>query len=462
MGKRRREPAAHAAAEALPNCPRMERAVLGCANVRFGEAMQQLLSSGVSEGSFYVPAHRILWRHYARFFDQTVEPDVPLLVQALEDSGELEAVGGAAGLADLYGSEVTLTLLPEYTRELLKVQREREIARASKALWGAHTLPGASEVEKSAALAGMAQALQEQSTANHGELHQREITQQLVQETKQLILQGHTIMGRRTGYQGLDHALGGLRTGGGYYLLAARPGVGKTAFGLNVARQVAQNSLHAGDGHEVLFITLEMSPLALNMRMLTAMLGCSREEICACHHNLQMQQRISAAILQLSKLPIRYLTNKLSAEKLAAAVHARCRSGKVSLVVVDYLQLLRSEHAGEGSRVDDLERVSGVFRELAQQITAPVLALAQVNRAADKSADKRPSMADVKGSGAFEQDAEAVMLLHRPELHESDTAKRAELRGKAELIIDKNRNGECCSLPFHWDGPRQNFTESDQ
>ena len=438
----------------LPSAPEIEKSVLGLACGNPAEVISKIHAAGGGVDSFYIPAHRIIWGHLCKLHDEGRAVEVKLLFQSLEDSGEIESVGGMAGLADIVSAGTTPWALGEYIEELIDKQKARRLHLDILAL-NALLKNGASREE----IAARIQSASEDAAGAMGESGRvytlKETMRGVANKLEALIQSGSHIEGVRTGFPSLDFSLGGMRAGDGYYLIAARPGEGKTAIALNIAMSVSEQSKDAGG--RVLFVSAEMSRETLGRRLLCAAAGLSWRHMCESGLTKEAEARILRAVKRLNSLPIETHQSRGSVEECAAVVRREARRGNLQLVIVDYAQLFRSEKAKDGNRVDDLEHVSGTFRAMANALPCPLLLLAQVNRAADKSSDKRPGMADVKGCGAFEQDAEAVIILHRPEAHTADEEARRAQMGKAELIICKNRNGETGIIPLEWRGATQSF-----
>lgn len=459
-------PPAAPAAESLPQQPQLEWQVLSAACVYPEEVMRHGFEHGLHAEHFYVPAHRKLWELLAQRYEEGLSAELPLISHAIEQAGLLESLGGYAGVAELFGAtSLSLLGLTECIQKLEDARYRRQLALAARRLAQEAAAPASDAATLSAGCDRVLSLQGEADGARALRCHSlHTLVNSAAKSLQDIILNGTHVEGVRTGLAPLDEALGGLRAGGGYYLMGARPGVGKTALGLNIASYVAAESLAQAQQPEggepparVLYVTAEMSEASLTRRLLLSTAQMSLRELCQAKGDPEKTRRLSARCAWAKRLPIHVIdTRGSSAEAVAAYVRRQCRAQRVCLVVVDYLQLLRSEHETL-SRTDELERVSGAFRELAKAIPAPILALAQINRTVERTADKRPCMADVKGSGAFEQDAEAVMLLHRPELYATTDEERARLRGQAELILCKNRNGATADIALTWDGKRQQY-----
>lgn len=283
-----------------------------------------------------------------------------------------------------------------------------------------------------------------------------------------------TVSGISTGFQRVDERLGGLEPGL-VYVIAGRPGMGKSAWGHQVAVNVARS------GVVVLELSLEMSALQLGMRTLAAAAGVPIVALKAGRANVEDADRIVRARYELTGLP---LTIDDSAgqtpSQIAAKARAARRKSGLGLVMVDHLNLMRAEdadarHGGTWAT----ERASGSMLQLAKDCECPVLLLAQLNRGVEGREDKRPGLSDLRQAGAIEQDAYAVGFIYRedyylqgePEHQEGDTqektAKRvadwrdrkAKCAGRAELLWRKVRDGEpgVDQLTFH--GPTATFGE---
>ena len=444
----------------IPAAPDIEKALLSLALTCPDEVMAKLHAAGVNDESFYVPAHRKVWGLLCRFFEEGQAVDVTILAQALTDSGDLKAVGGLTGLSDIQVAGGALHMLDAYSATLAEKEQERRATMAIFGLYQQAKSGGLSAADITGKLADIQNRLDQAGKTSCRVFTLKETMKGVMGKLERQIKQGTHIEGATTGFPKLDDMLGGMRAGGGYYLLAARPGEGKTAIALNIALAVAEQG--KVNGGRVLFVSAEMSPAALGVRLLSAYTAYSWQYMCKEGRNKRTQDQILKGIKNLDRKKIDIMQAGGSVEECAAAVKREARRGDLLLAVVDYAQLFTSDKAKAGNRVEELEQVSGAFRALANALPCPLLLLAQVNRAADKAADKRPSMADLKGSGAFEQDAEAVMLLHRPEAHAKTEAERAKCAGQADLLVAKNRNGETGIIPLVWSGATQTFTPAPE
>jgi replicative DNA helicase len=267
----------------------------------------------------------------------------------------------------------------------------------------------------------------------------RDLLSEGLERLEALYDHGNTVAGLPTGFLDLDDRMGGLA---GLTVVGARPSVGKTAWALTVARHAA-----ATQGTPVLFFSLEMSRAEISQRLM-----CSEGRVDGMRiRNGQLLEsdwpKISNALGRLGEAPL-YVDDRVTtsvAEMRSRATRLRSRLGSLGLIVVDYVQLMAGREKAENRQVQ-LAEISRGLKILSRELEVPVLALSQLSRAVELRADKRPQLADLRETGAWEQDADAVIGLYRDELYypESDD------KGMAEVAILKNRNGPTGVIRLAW------------
>jgi replicative DNA helicase len=239
-----------------------------------------------------------------------------------------------------------------------------------------------------------------------------------------------SISGLATGYIDLDNLTAGLQNSE-LVIVAARPSVGKTSLALNIIRHIAVE-----ENQPIFFVSLEQSRIELAERLLCCQARVDSHRLRKGHlDHEEMQKLISAGeILRHAKL---FLDDSPGQSMLRIAANARRLRlrHQIKLVVIDYLQLIDPDNRKD-SRQEQVANISRRLKFLARELEIPVVALAQVNRSSEDRQDHRPRLADLRESGAIEQDADTVMLLHRPELHEP-----GQHEGIVEVIVAKQRNG---------------------
>ena len=236
-----------------------------------------------------------------------------------------------------------------------------------------------------------------------------------------------------TGFQPLDAILGNGMLRSGLYVLAARPGMGKTTFGLQIADSIAKTT------GPVLFVSLEMSLEQLQSKRIARLTGIPSDEIMLGDEERLDYERIIAASNMLKTLPV-YISRRPAATVAQIRHMAKSLPG-VQCAVVDYLGKVTPSDK-RASRYEAVSNISGDLKTLAVELGVPVLALAQLNRENTGRADKRPQLSDLRDSGAIEQDADAVIMLHRADYYElGETPMGASESVELEIIVRKNRHG---------------------
>ncbi len=260
--------------------------------------------------------------------------------------------------------------------------------------------------------------------------------------------QGESV-GIHTGLRKLDNVLHGFQKGA-VYILAARPGMGKSAFMINIARRTAMK------GNNVLIFSLEMTKQSLIDRMVIADSGINSEDYKA--GRLTQEEYISMAesFDRLSLLPISINdTASISIQQIRSQAKKFKRQGKCDLIMIDYLQLIDMAQMKGKSTNDEVAAVSRSVKIMAKDLDVPVVLISQLNRNMENRTDKRPMLADLRDSGAIEQDADAVLFVHRDWYYYSDTADR----NSGFIRVAKNREGRTGDISFWVDDCVTNFLD---
>ena len=259
---------------------------------------------------------------------------------------------------------------------------------------------------------------------------------------QELSLAGTDVPGMPTGFIDLDRTLTGLHPTE-LVLLAARPGMGKTSFALNIL-------LHAGkfSGKSVVFFSLEMSREQLAQRLISSEAFLDNKKLMTGKLNADNWDKVTLASSALSHTSI-FIDDNPSLT--VADMNAKCRRVEnLGLVIIDYLQLMQASGTGRSYAGENRQQVvadiSRALKIMAKELRVPVLCLSQLSRANESRSDKRPMLSDLRESGAIEQDADVVMFLYRDDYYNKDSDKR----NQAECIIAKNRRGETTTIPLQW------------
>jgi replicative DNA helicase len=275
--------------------------------------------------------------------------------------------------------------------------------------------------------------------ARHDEKDQvaslRELVDQAMTDLEQIQNRESAFAGLPTGFRDLDELLSGLQSGN-LVIVAARPGVGKSSFATNVARNAAVESRVP-----VAMFSLEMSRWEIGMRLLCGEAGVPWDRIRGRRVGADDWSRVvqAAEVLHDAPLSIVDSGNVTIVDIRAKARRLSARRQGLGLIIVDYLQLM-SHHRRVDNRQQEIAEISRSLKLLAKELKIPVIAVSQLNRDPERRQDKRPQLSDLRESGAIEQDSDVVMFIHRDD---SDPAKK----GLADLIVAKHRNGPTDTVP---------------
>ena len=262
-----------------------------------------------------------------------------------------------------------------------------------------------------------------------------ELIPQSIERMNEIAKNGSSLLGASTGYKDIDSKLQGLQDGD-LIIVAARPSMGKTALSMNIVENFVLNKDILGG---VLVFSLEMPAESLTTRLLASNAKIDQQKVRSASMNQADLKKFMESSSKLKDLPL-YIddSSMLSPMELRARARriARQEPNGLSLIVVDYLQLMQLP-ASQENRVNQISEISRSLKMLAKELNVPVIALSQLNRAVEQRPNKRPIMADLRDSGAIEQDADVILFIYRDEVYNEDS----EEGNKAEIIIGKQRNG---------------------
>ncbi|MGI9861054.1 replicative DNA helicase [Moorella naiadis] len=410
-----------------PQSVEAEQSVLG-AIMLDREALYDVLESLKVE-DFYREAHRMIYRVILDLNEKGEAIDLLTVTEELRRRGELEVVGGVAYLTALTGEVPSVANAGYYARLVAEKAALRTLVRAAAQITDLAFNENGSidqildEAERLIfEVAG--------GRRQNGFILIKDILLQTFEQLERLSSHKGEVTGVPT-FHDLDRLLSGLQPSD-LIICAARPGMGKTSFCLNIAQQVAVK-----EKLPVAIFSLEMSREQLVQRMLAAEAMVEQQRLRTGFLTEDDWARLVNAAGILGEAPI-YIddTPAISAlEVRAKARRLQVESG-LGLVVVDYLQLMQA-HRRVDSRQQEIALISRAMKALARELNVPVLVLSQLNRGVEQRQDKRPVMADLLESGAIEADADVIIFLYRPQYYDPDTDKK----GIAEVIVAKHRNG---------------------
>lgn len=393
---------------------------------------------------FYDDAHARLFRQMLGMHDAGKRIDSTLLVDRLKTSGDFESIGGVPYLARVARSVPNAAHAVFYAQIVREKATYRELINASTdILRDAYDQAFEARELLSQAEQRVFGILDGRSSSTVSSI--RDVLHVAMDRIDARMRGEHTAGGVDTRFADFDALTGGLHNSE-LIILAARPSMGKTAFALNIAENVAVAS-----EIPTLFVSLEMSSVELADRMLCSIARVNghrlRNGTISNEDRLRLVEKageISQAPLFIDDAPSRTVT-----EIAAAARRIRRRSGRLGLIVIDYLQLIEPDNPKD-PRQEQVAKIARRLKGLARELEVPVLCLAQLNRQAEDSKDHRPKLSHLRESGAIEQDADVVMFVHREEyFHRGD--EQAQFAGQAEIMIAKQRNGPVGDVELVWE-----------
>ncbi len=419
----------------MPHNREAESAVLGCMLLDPANAIDVATSRLNFPGSFYDTAHQQTFRMLLELSNSPNRSSIDLitLTDALEKAGRLEEAGGRSYLMQLLNAVPTAANVEHYVRIVHDTAVLRRLINTSSEMLEKCFEPHEdlrelldyfeSEVTSVTGL-----------SAGGGTAAVRDIIMEVVEYVDKLHKGDQEALGVRTGFPDLDRYITGLRPGD-MFVLAARPSIGKTALALNIGSSIALR-----DAIPVGIFSLEMSTKLLVLRMLCSEARVSLSDIKEGAISTGRWHEIMEAGQRLKQAPI-YIddTGGLDIVELRARARRMKREHDIQILIIDYLQLLRAEGNRNSTRENEVSKMSGGIKALAKELDIPIIVLAQLNRQAEQPG-QRPRLAHLRESGAIEQDADVVALLHREREIENEQPVSEDCV-PAELIIAKHRNG---------------------
>ena len=386
--------------------------------------------------NFYRPAHRIIFEAVCELNLRRIPVDQISLADTLNASGQLEAVGGKAYLIELADNTFALTNWQNHASIVKRTAILRDLIYASASINAlAYDAPDNLDEVVEEAEKTLFSVTEKRVSSTFRKMDT--LLNDAFEEITQLAEQKNHMAGVPTGFKDVDDLFHGFR-GGDLIILAARPGVGKTSFALNLAVNAAKR------GTAVTFFSLEMSAGQLVQRILCAEARVSLSKIRSGYISEGDWGAIADAMNALSQLEL-YIDDSPGLSILEARAKARRELRKATgkgLIVVDYLQLMQPPQVRrDGNRAVEVGEISRGLKVLAKEMDMPVLALSQLSRAVEMRGKKRPMLSDLRESGSIEQDADIVMFIDRSmDEAEAESDDRPDM-GTAELIVAKHRNG---------------------
>ena len=402
------------------------------------------------DSDFYRYEHRQIYASIGALINGSKPADVITVYEHLQSQGHGEEIGGLA----------YLNSLAQYVPSASNIRRYAEIVRDRSIL---RKLVSASDEIATNAFNPQGRAVSqivdesEQKIFNIGEQGKRNkqgfqgmdtLVVNLLDRVQEMADNPNDVTGVPTGFYDLDKMTAGLQAGD-LIVLAARPSMGKTALAINIAEHVALN-----EGLPVAVFSMEMGAAQLAVRIVGSIGRIDQGHLRTGKLSDEEWPRLSEAIekLRTISLHIDESAGLNSSELRANARRLSRQCGQLGLIVVDYLQLMSANVAGE-NRATEISEISRNLKGLAKELNCPVIALSQLNRSLEQRPNKRPVMSDLRESGAIEQDADVIMFIYRDQVYNPDSPDK----GTAEIIIGKQRNGPIGSVRLTFLGEYTKF-----
>ncbi|MDP5130131.1 MAG: replicative DNA helicase [Paraglaciecola sp.] len=389
----------------------------------------------VNDEDFYNRSHQIIFRAILRLLSKSQPIDLITVSEDLEERNELEDAGGFAYLGELARNTPSAANVTAYAQ----IIKERAVTR--ELIGVAHEIAEAGynpEGRNSGEILDMAESkvfeiAEKRTGKDEGPKNVESVLGKTIDRLEILVKSNKEVTGVSTGYTDLDKKTSGLQPSD-LIIVAARPSMGKTTFAMNLC----ENAMLL-ETKPVLVFSLEMPSEQIMMRMLASLSRVDQTKIRTAQLNDEDWARISNTMAMLKDKDNLFIDDSSGLTPMDVRTRARKLArdrGGISLIMIDYLQLMRVPSLSD-NRTLEIAEISRSLKALAKELEVPVVALSQLNRGLEQRADKRPINSDLRESGSIEQDADLIMFIYRDEVyHEESTDK-----GVAEIIIGKQRNG---------------------
>lgn len=436
----------------MPQNIEAEEAILGA--ILVNPACMNRIVEHLRPESFYKPAHRYVYEAMLQLYNGEDKIDIVSVSDVLNVNQKLELVGGRAFVNDLSYNTITTANVEYYA----KIVQEKAIKRS--------LINAGSEIVSSGYDVNPIEESLEQAEKLIFDIASQKASKSVV-PIKDIVFNVYAsieerannkgqLTGVSTGFYDLDTYTNGLQKSD-LIILAARPAMGKTAFALNIAQNIALR-----EKVPVAIFSLEMSKTQLAQRLMCSEAEVDTQRIKTGNMQAKDWEKLAAASSSLSEAKI-YIDD--TAGCTITDLRAKCRrlamaEKDLGLIVIDYLQLI--EGTGREDRMQQISGISRGLKILAKELNVPILALSQLSRAVEGRTDKRPMLSDLRESGSIEQDADIVMFIYRDEYYKSantdeEEVEKAANKGEAEIIIAKHRNGPVGNVKLLFQGSITKF-----
>lgn len=438
-----------------PQATDLEEAVLGAIMLE-KDALAAIIDV-IRPDAFYKEAHQIIYQSITRLFAKTEPIDILTVTNELKFTGELEAAGGPFYLAQLTNRVASSANTEFHARIILQKFIQRELIRiSSEIIRDAYedTTDVFSLLDK--AENQLFSVGENNMRRNYLDMHS--LVRDAVKQIEAARNQTGNFNGVASGFTELDRVTAGWQPSD-LIIIAARPGMGKTAFVLTIARNAAVDFKHP-----IAVFSLEMSSIQLVTRLISAEAQLPGDKLRKGNLENYEWEQLNAKINTLISAPL-FIddTPSLSIFELRAKCRRLKAQHNIQMVIIDYIQLMSAGmDRNSGNREQEISTISRSLKSLAKELNIPVIALSQLNRSVENRPNKKPLLSDLRESGAIEQDADMVLFIYRPEYYnQNQDESGASLLGHAEISIAKHRNGALKDIPLRFISKYAKFTDPE-
>ena len=440
-----------------PQAIELEEAVLGALMIE-SDAYSQV-SDILKAESFYEHRHQLLYKAITSLALQQKPIDILTVTEQLRSTGELEDAGGPFYITQLSGKVASSAHIEYHARIIAQKHLARELITYTSNIQG-KAFDETQDVDD----------LMQEAEGKLFEISQQNMKKDytqidpVIEEAYELLQKAAArtdgLSGLESGFRGLDKMTSGWQNSD-LIIIAARPAMGKTAFVLSMARNIAVTNRVP-----VAMFSLEMSNVQLVNRLIVNVCEIPGEKIKSGQLAPYEWGQLDHKLKELLGAPL-YVddTPSLSVFELRTKARRLVREHGVKIIIIDYLQLMNASGMSYGSRQEEVSTISRSLKGLAKELNIPIIALSQLNRGVEQregNEGKRPQLSDLRESGAIEQDADMVCFIHRPEYYKIyQDEKGRDLRGMAEIIIAKHRNGAVGDVLLRFRGEFARFQNPD-
>lgn len=395
----------------------------------------------INADDFYQPAHKKIFSAIQSLTKQQHAADIVTVNNYLSERGDLEAVGGPAFLAELLDQTPTTANITSYAKIIRDKSILRSVVRASQGFIERAMNPDFDDISSFLDTVEQEVFTVSQTRGSQGLVDASELVKASMEKIEELYARKLKVTGVPSGFMQLDDLTAGFQPGE-LIIIAARPSMGKTAFSLNVTL----NALLKNKS-KVAYFSIEMAKEQVMIRMLASAAKVRLGDLRVGQVGDKDWRRLIETAANISETSL-FIddTAGISPFEIRAKARRLKATHGLDMIIIDYLQLMSLKSRVE-NRQQEVAEISKLLKMIAKELRIPVIALAQLNRGVEGRSDRRPMLSDLRESGSIEQDADVIMMLYRDDYYDRDNP---ELKGMAEVIIGKQRNGPTDTVKLRW------------